>query len=319
YYSSNCIYNFLLFALLCGAIRSAAFTICAFNMQSFGDSKAANERIMTTLVRVLSRYDVCLLQEVRDGRGKAIPTLLSLLNSYDEAHQYAYVASERLGRTPIYQEQYVFVYRKGSVTVRDQYQYPDIQKGDEDAFAREPFVLRLLAPRTMIGEFVLIPQHTTPSNATKEIDELYDVFLDVKKKWGIEDVMFLGDFNAACGYVAKKNRKNIRLMSEPGFAWLIDDKVDTTVKDTTNCAYDRIVVHGERFLRAIVPNSARPFDFAKDFHLSQEQALQVSDHYPVEVKLKTLSSSGQEQTSVDWRLVISLAVFVISTPSPDWG
>lgn len=50
--------------------------------------------------------------------------------------------------------------------------------------------------------------------------------------------MFLGDFNAACGYVAKKNRKNIRLYSN-AFSWLIDDKQDTTVRGTTDCAYDR--------------------------------------------------------------------------------
>lgn len=39
---------------------------------------------------------------------------------------------------------------------------------------------------TVAKEFVLIPQHTTPSNATKEIDELYDVFVDVRKRWNIE-------------------------------------------------------------------------------------------------------------------------------------
>ncbi|KAL0158432.1 hypothetical protein M9458_046508, partial [Cirrhinus mrigala] len=76
---------------------------------------------------------------------------------------------------------------------------------------------------TVAKEFVLIPQHTTPSNATKEIDELYDVFEDIKAQWKIENVMFLGDFNAACGYVAKKNRKNIRLFSDPSFIWLIQD------------------------------------------------------------------------------------------------
>lgn len=51
--------------------------------------------------------------------------------------------------------------------------------------------------------------------------------------------MFLGDFNAACGYVAKKNRKNIRLFSDTSFIWLIKDDVDTTVKESTDCAYDR--------------------------------------------------------------------------------
>lgn len=54
-----------------------------------------------------------------------------------------------------------------------------------------------------------------------------------------QNVMFLGDFNAACGYVAKKNRKNIRLLSDPSFIWLIQDHVDTTVKQSTDCAYDR--------------------------------------------------------------------------------
>lgn len=34
------------------------------------------------------------------------------------------------------------------MTVTEQYQYPDTQKGDEDAFAREPFIIRLRAPRT---------------------------------------------------------------------------------------------------------------------------------------------------------------------------
>lgn len=38
----------------------------------------------------------------------------------------------------------------------------------------------------VIGEFVLIPMHTSPSNATKEIDELYDVFVDIRKRWKIE-------------------------------------------------------------------------------------------------------------------------------------
>ncbi len=39
---------------------------------------------------------------------------------------------------------------------------------------------------TVAKEFVLIPQHTTPSNATKEIDELYDVFVDIRARWKIE-------------------------------------------------------------------------------------------------------------------------------------
>lgn len=31
--------------------------------------------------------------------------------------------------------------------------------------------------------FVLIPQHTSPNSAVKEIDALYDVVVDVRHRW----------------------------------------------------------------------------------------------------------------------------------------
>ncbi|XP_067227250.1 deoxyribonuclease-1-like 1 isoform X2 [Chanodichthys erythropterus] len=265
------LFLFTLF-ILSGSLTCCGFRICAFNVQSFGDSKSANAIIMNSVSRIVSRCDICLLQEVRDQKNKAIPRLLDAVNRLNN-NDYDYVASERLGRTQAYQEQYVFVYRKSSATLINQYQYPDTQNGDVDAFSREPFVVHFQAPKTVAKEFVLIPQHTTPSNATKEIDELYDVFVDVRKRWKIENVMFLGDFNAACGYVAKKNRKNIRLFTDPSFIWLILDKVDTTVKQSTDCAYDRIVVHGEPFLKTIEPFSAQPFNFPKEFRLTEAQMI----------------------------------------------
>uniref|UniRef100_A0A8C1S5U2 Deoxyribonuclease n=2 Tax=Cyprinus carpio TaxID=7962 RepID=A0A8C1S5U2_CYPCA len=279
----------LTLSILFGPLSCYGFKICAFNVRSFGDSKSANDKIMNSISRIVSRCDICLLQEVRDQKNKVIPRLLTILNKFND-NDYDYVASERLGRTLTYQEQYVFVYRKSEVKLRNQYQYPDTQKGDVDAFSREPFVVHFQAPKTVAKEFVLIPQHTTPSNATKEIDELYDVFVDIRARWKIENVMFLGDFNAACGYVAKKNRKNIRLFSDPSFIWLIQDNVDTTVKESTDCAYDRIVVHGEPFLRTIEPLSARPYIFPKELKLTEAEALEVSDHYPIEVVLKTQKS-----------------------------
>lgn len=54
-----------------------------------------------------------------------------------------------------------------------------------------------------------------------------------------QNFIFLGDFNAGCSYVPKKAWKNIRLRMDPKFVWLIGDQEDTTVKKSTNCAYDR--------------------------------------------------------------------------------
>ncbi|KAM7405387.1 hypothetical protein PAMP_012654 [Pampus punctatissimus] len=275
---------------VCDTHGASGFRICAFNLQHFGESKSKKDNVMTTFVRIITRCDICLLQEVRDSKQKALPKLLKELNGYDTRHQYKAVASERLGRSDTYQEQYVFVYRSDTVTVTGQYQYPDDRPGDVDVFSREPFVVSFKAPQTAIKEFALIPQHTTPSNATKELDALYDVLQDVKKMWKTENVMLLGDFNADCSYLAKKNRKNVRLITEKNLFWLIPESTDTTVKSTTSCTYDRIVVHGETFASSVVPSSAKPFNFQKEYQLTEDQALEVSDHYPVEVLLKNTAS-----------------------------
>lgn len=265
------------------------FRICAFNAHGFGESKSKNGEVMQTLVKMISRCDVFLLQEVRDSKQKALPTLLSQLNSGRQ--QYDLVVSERLGRSETYQEQYAFFYRTGSVAVTGQYQYPDTRPGDLDAFSREPFVVRFRAAKTEIKEFVLIPQHTTPTNTTKELDALYDVLQDVRRMWKTENIMLLGDFNADCGYLAKKNRRKVRLLTDPNLKWLIPENTDTTVRASTSCAYDRIVVNGNRFSEAVVPSSAKPFNFQQEYSLTEAEALEVSDHYPVEVLLKSAASS----------------------------
>ncbi|XP_037540481.1 deoxyribonuclease-1-like 1 [Nematolebias whitei] len=266
------------------------FRICAFNLHHFGDSKAKKSDVMLTLARIITRCDICLLQEVRDAKNTAVQQLLQTIKSYDGDHKYEMVASGRLGRSDTYQEQYVFIYRSDTVMVTDQYQYPDDLPGDEDAFSREPFVVRFKAPRTIIKDFVLIPQHTTPTNTTKELDALYDVLQKVREMWKVENVMLLGDFNADCGYLAKKNRKNVRLITDPNLYWLVPENSDSTVKQSTSCSYDRIVVHGETFNRAVVPSSAQPFNFQQEFKLTEEQALDISDHYPVEVLLRVAGS-----------------------------
>ncbi|KAM6924456.1 deoxyribonuclease-1-like 1 [Xenentodon cancila] len=285
--------SLLLLSILLGVTDSQGgsdFRICAFNLHHFGDSKSKKSDVMLILARIITRCDVCLLQEVRDNKGTALPQLLQQLKRYDPQHVYEHVASGRLGRSESYQEQYVFVYRTNTVTVTGEFQYPDDLPGDVDAFAREPFVVRFKAPKTSIKEFVLIPQHTTPTNTTKELDALYDVLQHVKKMWKTENVMLLGDFNADCGYLAKKNRVKVRLITDSDLFWLIPENSDTTVRSTTSCSYDRIVVNGQTFNRAVVPSSAKPFNFQMEYGLTEDQALDVSDHYPVEVLLTVIKT-----------------------------
>eukprot|EP00118_Oscarella_pearsei_P015199 m.135740 g.135740 ORF g.135740 m.135740 type:complete len:318 (+) comp38165_c0_seq3:250-1203(+) len=105
----------------------------------------------------------------------------------------------------------------------------------------------------------------------------------VVKKWGVKDVIISGDFNAGGNYVRQKDFVEIDLFEEKKFHWLIDE--DTTVRDT-DCAYDRFVATGTTLLAAIQPDSVGVFNFPMEFGLTQEEAIKVSDHYPIELAVQ---------------------------------
>ncbi|XP_068109839.1 deoxyribonuclease gamma isoform X2 [Hyperolius riggenbachi] len=277
-------------------IGAASLRICSFNVQILGEAKCAKPEVTLVLQKIISRCDIMLLMEIRDNKDKAIHFLMSNINSKTKSkNEFDIIVSERLGRS-MSKEQYAFIYRKDVVAVNNSYQYTDQQPGDMDVFSREPFIVWFTALNTDVKDFVIIPQHTDPDDAVREIDELYDVFLDVKHKWNIENIILMGDFNAACSYVRKKHWKDIRLRTNQEFVWLIGDKIDTTVKKSTNCAYDRIVLHGEKLISSMVPDSATVFNFMLEYKLPEEKALEVSDHFPVEFQLRE-SKSFARRTS----------------------
>ncbi|CAD7683417.1 unnamed protein product [Nyctereutes procyonoides] len=263
-----------------GATGAAALRIGAFNIQSFGDSKVLDPACGGIIAQILAGYDITLVQEVRDPDLSAVSALMEQINSVSR-HEYSFVSSEPLGRDQ-YKEMYLFVYRKDAVSVLDTYQYPD----PGDVFSREPFVVKFSVPGSAARELVLIPLHAAPHQAVAEIDALYDVYLDVIDKWGMDDLLFLGDFNADCNYVRARDWPSVRLRSSEVFKWLIPDSADTTVGNS-DCAYDRIVVCGARLRRSLKPQSAAVHDFQEEFGLDQAQALAISDHFPVEVTLKS--------------------------------
>uniref|UniRef100_A0A8D0ZR83 Deoxyribonuclease-1 n=1 Tax=Sus scrofa TaxID=9823 RepID=A0A8D0ZR83_PIG len=218
--------------------------------------------------QILSRYDIALIQEVRDSHLTAVGKLLNELNQ-DDPNNYHHVVSEPLGRST-YKERYLFVFRPDQVSVLDSYLYDDgCEPCGNDTFNREPSVVKFSSPFTQVKEFAIVPLHAAPSDAAAEIDSLYDVYLNVRQKWDLEDIMLMGDFNAGCSYVTTSHWSSIRLRESPPFQWLIPDTADTTVS-STHCAYDRIVVAGPLLQRAVVPDSAAPFDFQAAFGLSEQ-------------------------------------------------
>ncbi|XP_004586758.2 deoxyribonuclease-1 isoform X2 [Ochotona princeps] len=275
----------LMWALLAlaGLQMASCLKIAAFNIRTFGETKMSNATLVSYIVQIVSRYDIALIQEVRDSHLTAVGKLLDNLNK-NAADTYRYVVSDPLGRST-YKERYLFVYRPDQVSVLDSYYYDDgCESCGTDTFSREPAIVKFSSPNTKVKQFAVVPLHAAPEDAVAEIDALYDVYLDVQKKWGLQDVMLMGDFNADCSYVTSSQWSSIRLRTNSAFQWLIPDSADTTAT-STNCAYDRIVVTGTQLQGAVVPNSAAPFNFQTAYGLSSQLAQAISDHYPVEVTL----------------------------------
>ncbi|XP_063149069.1 deoxyribonuclease gamma-like [Candoia aspera] len=118
------------------------------------------------------------------------------------------------------------------------------QVGDEDArdfkaFARGPFAVRFHSPYTVVSDFALLLHHTCPREAVHELDLLFEVCMELMQWWKTENVMVLGDLNAAGAYIPTNAWAGIRLRNHPAFHWLISDKEDTTVSHRTCCSYDR--------------------------------------------------------------------------------
>ncbi|KAL4229429.1 Deoxyribonuclease-1-like 2 [Mactra antiquata] len=268
--------------------------IGSFNIQVFGTSKIAHLDVVDILIKILSRYDVVQVLEIRDATQTAFNTLQADLNKYMNIHEpgvvYKSVVSGRLGRTNS-KEQYGFLYRASRVSVTGTYQYTDIH----DYFEREPFGVRFHSSSTEVNDFVMIATHIQPSMAAEEMDNLTRVYESFKRHWHTSNMIIAGDFNADCNYLRLSDWKTISLRTDTRFEWLLDDDVDTTVA-TSACSYDRFVVAGQALQDAVVRNSLQAYRFDEIMRISKDLALQVSDHYPIEMELAGKPNMAVQQS-----------------------
>jgi endonuclease/exonuclease/phosphatase family metal-dependent hydrolase len=252
--------------------------VAAFNIQVFGTSKMQNLPVVDCLKKILIRYDVVLIQEIRDSSDTAIHDLLTEVNSMG-AGTWDLMLSARLGRTSS-KEQYAYFYKRGIVSVVAEYQWPDTT----DIFEREPYIVRFRASGYTVGDFAMMGIHVKPEDAVNEIDKLVDVYDGMVSLWGFQDFIICGDFNAGCSYVSSSDWANIRLKTDSRFLWTIADNIDTT-SSSTNCPYDRLVLAGSKLRSAYFGGSATPYNYETALGITNALALEVSDHYPVELLL----------------------------------
>ncbi|XP_062388628.1 deoxyribonuclease-1 [Sardina pilchardus] len=265
-------------AILALAKLGSSLLIGAFNIKSFGDKKASNATLMDIISKIVHRYDIILIQEVRDSDLSATTKLMEHVNKGSSPYNtYRHIVSEPLGRST-YKERYLFLYREQTVSVAKNFTYDDgCEPCGTDTFNREPFVV-MFSSNTVLPNFVLIPQHTSPDYAVKETDALHDVAVYTKAHWHTNDILLLGDFNTDCSYVNSAEWEQIRLYTDKSYNWLIPDDADTTLS-STNCAYDRIVATPDMMV-GVVPKSAQVYNFMTALGLSHSLVRPYTHYSP---------------------------------------
>lgn len=243
-------------------------TIATFNIQVFGTSKLAKPEIMEVLARVVRRFDLVAIQEVRSTDQTVVPRFVQLINS--QGAQYSFVIGPRLGRTSS-KEQYVFIYDTARIAVDPNTVYT--VNDPADYLHREPLVAHFQA-RWAGGStpftFKLVNIHTDPDETDIELDALDDVFLAVQHDGsGEDDVILLGDLNVDEYHLGQ-------LGQIPGIAWVV---TGTTTNTRRIHAYDNVVFQSG----ATVEYTGRwgVLDLQAEYGLTLDQALEVSDHLPV--------------------------------------
>lgn len=258
-------------------VEQHEFLIGAFNLHVFGPSRLEDAAAMAITVSIARRYDLLVLQELKNKDGEAITELLNQINAAGDV-QYGLRLSARSGRSA-QKEQYGYLYRLDRVNILDFYDDDDVG----DHFEREPSIAYVDFAGVTLSVITL---HAKPENEITlfELNRLVPVYEDAVLRTGDDDAIILGDLNADCSYLKEADMPYVKLRDDARFTWLIHDDADTTVRASTHCAYDRIIATTS-LMSDIQEETAMAFNFDTYYGLTEEQSLDVSDHYPVEVKL----------------------------------
>lgn len=265
------------FSLL--AVEGSPLRVGAYNLKNFGSTKVENAFVLEHMVQILARYDVALLQEIRNKDEVAIYRLRDALKLYTGIN-FQIIISEPIGRST-YKEQYAYLYNPDRVSLIGHYLYDDGIEPFEDTFSREPFIAHF-QDKLSGKRFATVGAHIAPADVVQELNEMPKVYQDIQNRLQQDNVVMMGDFNADCRYLDFFEEEELLLKKDPLFTWHINRGVDTTTEENTFCAYDRIVTTG-KITDAVVDAETGVFNVAEIFSLTADLANQISDHYPVEI------------------------------------
>lgn len=261
-----------------GAKSPDTVRVATFNIQAFGEQKSSNQNVMRVLSQIVSQFDVVAIQEVGSEDAVPIQRLVDLLNA--SGGRYTATVSEPIGRQTQL-ESYAFVWDEARIQLVPRSAY--VVTDSADRMHREPMVASFqvrtgAADGRVPFRFTMINANTSPSEAAapavdSEMNVLDDVFNSVRefdyRETGEEDFILLGDLNV-------DTRGLLELGQIPGVVTIAGDTPTNTLRNQT---FDHILI--DRTMTREFTGNFGVIDLQNDFQLSEQQAIQVSDHLPL--------------------------------------
>jgi deoxyribonuclease-1-like protein len=246
---------------------NGAIQIGSFHIQSLGTTKLAKPHVVEILIRILRRFDIVAIQGVQSNRDDILPTLVERLNH--SGRSYDYMIGPRVGRVAP-QEQFAFIFDSQRLET-DRYQLYTIDDPD-DLITYEPLVAWFRTKGVSSRDaftFSLINVHLPAELAEQERQLLPNLINAVQSDGRNEDDwILLGDLSCGDAELYSLSGAGARMA-------LTGIPTDT---------------HGDRMLDEIFFSGSATseftgrsgaFDFLRQYNLSIEQAIEVSDHLPV--------------------------------------
>lgn len=293
-----------------------------WNIQNLGVSKDRRSAVMGVIKRIISRYDVIVIQELSQTPSGSDPcgaNTGSVICDSIPSSQFGLEVSERSG-----DEQYVIMFNKTRVDISSASStlYPDPNQKHARPPAAWKITDKVSSPN--LGTIAIGTTHTAPSKATEEISNFPAVTAWMQDTFGADHNLLAGDYNGGGSYFADhKLWPNSVLQNWPGYKLLTGNGMDTTVAKSSN-AYDRIVVSNSiadatptalrlddpshidlsdvytqgcsmGYAKSSICNAGSPaHNYPPSASVMTELAKEISDHFPVEVCLEPASQQRAE-------------------------
>lgn len=241
--------------------------IASFNVSGWGDAHRDRPAVTDMLVRLISQFDVIALQDIRTRRDDLLPNLMIELNRGGRA--FDFMIGPRIGRGETV-EQLAFIFDTDRVET-DRFQLYTVADPD-DIIAREPLVGWFRTKQVNSREaftFSLVNMHIDSNLALTELPALPNLVEAIYNDGrGEDDIILAGDFSPAGAHAA---------FFTSGLFRSAIDGISTTTRGTQLTDNIAMPVMGSTEYMG----RAGAVDFLRQYNLSIEQALSVSEHLPI--------------------------------------